>query len=97
MGSMERTVTCNVADISPPDRQSLEGILGGPLAANQQVLIVAYTPGVEPDEATRNQALDEINAMIAAADARAKALGISAEEADAAVEEAMREIRRRPQ
>jgi hypothetical protein len=69
--------------------------MGGALDEGQQVLIMAFTPEVERDETSRTRAMDEIDQMVASADAQAKALGITAEEADAAVEEAMQHIRGR--
>jgi hypothetical protein len=53
---METTITRNVQEIAADDRRALEGLLASPLAEDQQVFILAYTPGEPPNDAVRAQA-----------------------------------------
>src|SRR5438128_1151946 len=47
----------NVKDLQAHGKRWLEDVLGGHLKENQQVFIMVFNPDVEPDEATRRQAL----------------------------------------
>lgn len=85
----------NVRDIPPDEKHSLEHILGEPLRDDQKVCIMAFAPSNAPDEETRRAALERLHRFLDEAEQRAAALGISSEEADAAVEEAMQHVRRR--
>lgn len=85
----------NVKDLQASQKRCLESILGQELRDHQQVFIMAFSAGVEPDEATRRQALAGIKELQAKAEAYANAHGITEEEFDAAVEEAMQHVRRR--
>lgn len=93
--SMETAVTRSVAQFDLEERCALEGILGGPLASNQHVLIMAYTPGEPPDEGIREQAMRRLEQTLARNEAIALSMGVTPAEADNAVAEAMNAIRRR--
>jgi len=90
---METTSFYNVGDIQDDKRRVLEELLGVELNANQQVFIMAFTPGVVPDDATRKAALDNIRTMIASAQQNMQGQSITPDEADTAVDEAMDRIR----
>lgn len=97
MHSMEKEPVAvqNVKDLQANDKRCLEHLLGRQLQANQQVFIMAFTPGLVPDEATRRNALAGIHQIQAKAETHAKAHGITEEEIDAAVDEAMDHVRGR--
>src|SRR5207249_3964395 len=46
----------NVKDLQDGGKRWLENVLGQHLRENQQVFIMVFTPGVEPDEAARRGA-----------------------------------------
>ena len=85
----------NVSDIGGDPRRWLESNLGQPLRENQQVMILVLNVGSEPDEETRRQAREELRAIQAEAAANISAQGVSPEEFDAVVDEAIAEVRRR--
>ncbi len=85
----------NINDIESADRQALEHLLGRPLSADQQVFIMAFTSGETPDAATREQARSRLQETLAATEQHASDAQVTAEEADAAVEEAMQHVRPR--
>jgi len=87
--------TRNVVDLPANDRAALENLLGGPLSTDQTVFILATASGAAPDEATRSAARVRLQKTLSQTASRAAALGISAEEADAAIDEAMTHIRAR--
>jgi type IV pilus biogenesis protein CpaD/CtpE len=89
---MESMTLHNVSEIAESDRAALEHLVGRPLSAEQQVVILTYTPGVA-DETTRAAARESLARTLAAAAQRAAERGVTAEEADAAVDEAMRHVR----
>ena len=72
------------------ERLALEHLLGGPSAEQQQVLIMTFTPGAMPDEAPRAAARVRLERTFAANRQYAVEPAIAADEADAAVAEAIR-------
>ena len=47
----------NVKDLQDGGKRWLENVLGQHLKESQQVFIMVFTPGIEPDEASRRLAL----------------------------------------
>lgn len=76
-------------------RRWLENVLGEHLNENQQVFIMVFTPGMQPDDATRRQALASVKQTMSAVENNLSAAGVSQDEFDAAVDEAMEDVRRR--
>jgi len=93
--NMDAMIAKKVSDIPDAKRALLEELIGRHLGADQQVLIMVVNPIAVPSDATRRQAAAGIRQIIAEARARADAQGITEEEADSAVEEAMAHVRRR--
>ncbi len=93
---MEAITLRNVGDLPSDEKRSLETLLEQPLEEGQRVLIMSFRPGVVPDEAARRQAHATLSATLDEAHRHALKQGISPEEADSAVEEALREARPRP-
>ncbi len=90
---MESNAFRNVGDIQEDEKRILEELLRVELDPKQQVFIMAFTPGVMPDDATRKAALDNIRTMIASAQQNVQDQGITSDEGDAAVDEAMNRVR----
>jgi len=86
----------NVSNLSPTVKQSLEVALGRPLESHQRVFIQVFDPNAVPDEASRRAALAGLQGTFAQTDQFAKEHCVTAEEVDAAVEEAVAHVRRRP-
>ena len=92
---MESTASRNVNELPVPERQAIEGMLGQPLSAEQRVFIMTYTPNAVPDESVREAARAGLQRTFDKVDRYAAEHGIAREEAEAAIEEAMRHVRPR--
>jgi len=92
---METTITKPVKEIPADEKKTLEGMLGASLEAEQQVFILAYTPGRIPSVETRANARRGVEQILSENQAFSQKNGINSTDADEAVAEAMRQIRRR--
>jgi hypothetical protein len=92
---MSAMVTLPVNDIPEPDRRSLENLLGHPLEADQQVFVMVFSAGQLPDEATRRAATARIRQTLAEVDRYRATNGVTDQEVDAAIDEAMHQIHQR--
>jgi hypothetical protein len=92
---MEAMTDRNVNDIPAAERQAIEALLGRSLDADQQVFIMAYTPNAAPSKAVRDAARAGLQKTFATIDEYAKAHGITPAEADAALDEAIEQVRPR--
>jgi hypothetical protein len=92
---MESMVDCNVNDMPAAERKAIESLLGRELDPAQQVFIMAYTPGAASSKAAREAARTSLEETFAKIDEHAMAEGITPEEADAVLDEAMEHIRPR--
>lgn len=92
---MDTTITKPVKEILADEKRTLEGMLGTSLAADQQVFVLAYTPGAIPSDDARENARRGIEAILATNQGFAKDQDVAASEADDAIAEAMRQTRRR--
>lgn len=84
-----------VDDLPPDQRRTLETLLGQKLQTEQYVFILACTPGVSPDENVRQAAHDRIEATLSRAHRHSTAQGVTADQADDILNEAMDNVRRR--
>ena len=84
-----------VNDLQDSGKRWLENVLGQHLKENQQVFIMVFTPGVEPDEASRRQAIASVKQTMTQVEKNLTEAGVTEEEFDAAVDEAMEDVRRR--
>ena len=82
-----------VNEMAGDDRRSVEHLLGQSLQEDQQVYILAFKPGIVPDEATRRRALASMQQTFAKAEQHAQQQGITDAEIDEAVDEATERIR----
>ena len=87
------SVTRNVSEIQAGEKRWLETLLGQQLRENQQVFIMVFTPNVVPDEGTRRAAAARMDQTFEQADAHARDHGVTTDEADTAVQEAMDHVR----
>ena len=85
----------SVKNLQDSGKRWLEDVLGQLLRENQQVFIMVFTPGVEPDEASRRQALASVKQTMTHVEGNLAVGGVTSEEFDAAVDEAMEDVRRR--
>jgi hypothetical protein len=89
------SVTCEASQFGPTEKQFLEKLLGETIAPGEQVFIAKLRPTQVPDEATRRAALERLNQLMDESHRRAVAAGVTQEEAEAAVDEAMEFVRGR--
>jgi len=82
-----------VSDLADADRRTLENLLGHELEASQQVFVMVFSPGQVPDRATRQAAAERIRRTLDEVDRHRAAQGVTDEEVDAAVDEAMVHVR----
>jgi hypothetical protein len=82
------TVTRNVNELASADRLALEHVLGHPLEYGQQI-VIAVVPSAQRTELTREAARASLLKRLQQASDHAASIGISSEQADEAVEEAM--------
>ncbi len=80
-------------EIEGDPRRWVETGLGQQLRQDQRVMVTVLNVGVEPDEETRSRAREELRHIRAEAAANIKAAGVSPEEADAVVDEAIAHVR----
>ncbi len=92
---MDITATRDVKLMPDVEKRSLESLLGASLAPEQHVLILTYTPSVLPTDEARETARRRIALTLAVNQEFAGSQGVSAEEADAAIDEALTQVRRR--
>src|SRR5438067_11337253 len=85
----------SVKDIQATGKRWLEEVLGHHLGDNQQVFIMVFTPGAEPTEAARAQARAGLEQTWERVEKHMQQHGISEAEFDDAVDEAMKQVRRR--
>ena len=85
----------SVKNLQDSGKRWLENVLGQHLKENQQVFIMVFTPGVEPDEASRRQALANVKQTMTQVESNLADGGVAGDEFDAAVDEAMEDVRRR--
>jgi hypothetical protein len=85
----------NVKDIASNERQWLESALKQHLEDNQRVLIMVLSPGVQADEAVREKAMADLKDISRKGAANREAQGVSVEEADRILDEAIEHARKR--
>jgi len=91
-GTMESLVH-HVKDMPPATRRGLEAALGETLLDHQRVYVVVVTPGVEPSDQQRTEALADLRELGKQGTKHRESLGVSVDEANQAVDEAMENIR----
>jgi hypothetical protein len=85
----------NVKDLQDNGKCWLENMLGQHLRENQQVFIMVFTPGVEPDDASRRKALANVKQTMTEVEKNLADQCVTDEQFDAAVDAAMENVRPR--
>jgi hypothetical protein len=93
---MEFVTLHNVQDLPGDAKRSLETLLKQPLEEGQRIFIMTFRSGTVPDEETRRRSHAALCQTLDEADQHAREQRVTAEEADAAVEDAVRQVRPRP-
>jgi hypothetical protein len=93
---METKLSSSVADLSEDQRKLLESLIGQPLGADEVVYWVVMRPGRTPTTADKARALAGMQELFAKADRHFQEQGTTADEFDAAVDEAVRHVRSQP-
>jgi len=83
----------NVKDMPLETRRSFETALGETLCDNQQVYVIVVTPGVEPSDQQRAKAIADLREVGKRGTKHRESLGVSVDEVDQTVDEAMENIR----
>jgi hypothetical protein len=87
--SIQTPVDRTVSDMTPQQRVALVELVGGDLAPDQRIFVLAYRPSVEPSESEKSVARNRIDQLITKAHENAKERGVPPSEIDAAVAEAI--------
>jgi hypothetical protein len=90
------SIVRNVADLEVAQRHWLETTLGQTLRDSQQVFIHVLTPGAMPDAAVKDRALADVQRLAGQAADFRHSHGISDAEAEAALDEALHNVRPDP-
>lgn len=85
----------NVKDLQGTGKQWLEAVLGHHLRENQQVYIMVFTPGIEPDALAKRRGMSAVHGVWDHVDGNLRDQGATGEDFDAAVDDAMEHVRRR--
>ena len=88
-------ITRSVKDIEPGQRRSLQEVIGHELRDDQQVVIRIVTPEAVPDAEKRAQAFADLRRLSEQAAKHCQSLGVTEQEIDEAIDEAMNHVRRR--
>jgi hypothetical protein len=88
------SIARDVKSLESDQRRLYESVVGHALHENQRVIIRVVDLGAESDQETRRAALSRAVEIARQGREAAKAQGITAEEAGAAIDEAIREARR---
>lgn len=87
--SIQTSVDRTVSDITPNQRHAIEELVGGDLAPDQRIFVLAYRPGVEPNEADKSVARSRIDELLTKAHENAKQQDLASAEIEAAIAEAL--------
>ena len=91
---MTKLISRTVADMPPDQRRSFEQAIGEPLQPDERVFFMATRPSAPPDAQTQRQAHDRLTAIMNKVAAYQQAAGIAPDEAEAAVDGVIDDIRR---
>lgn len=76
--------TGTLSDIATNQRHAIEELVEGGLAADQRIFVLAYRPGVEPNEADKSVARNWIDELLTKAHENAKQQDLAPAEIEAA-------------
>ena len=87
------SVIRDVRDIEPAERHVFEALIGHGLAEDQRILVVVLPRGANSDDSVRRRARDEFFELCRQGTENRERLGVSLEEADLILEEALQSVR----
>jgi len=87
------SISRDVKSLESDERRLYESVVGHALGENQRVIIRVVDLEAEPDQATRRAALNRAVEIASQGREAARAQGLTEEEANAAIEEAVRDVR----
>jgi hypothetical protein len=87
--SIQTFVDRTVSDITPNQRHAIEELVGGNLAPDQRIFVLAYRPGVEPNEADKSVARSRIEELLTKAHTNAHQQDFAPTEIEGAIAEAI--------
>jgi hypothetical protein len=90
---METTLFSNVADLSEEQRSAVESMVGRSLQSEDRVFLVVLRTDREPTPEAKARARAKLDQVFAKTDSYGREPGISADDANAAIDQAVREIR----
>jgi hypothetical protein len=93
--SCMESIIRDVKSLESQERQAYELLLGHALQENQRVVVMILNPGAEPDEPVRRKAREEFHDLCREGTEHRQRLAASVEEADQALDEAIRAGRSR--
>jgi hypothetical protein len=88
------SIARDVKNLDSDECRLFESVVGHSLQENQRVIIRVIELGTEPDEASRRAALTRAVEIARQGREAVESQGITAEEADAAIDEAIEAVRR---
>ena len=91
---MDGVAVRDVKQLPSAEKRSLESLVGRPLEDSQQVFILAFTPGIVPSDKARQEALAGLAQTWEKVEQHVQKHPTTEEEFDAAVNEAVENVRR---
>jgi hypothetical protein len=89
------SITRSVKEMEAGQRRSLEQVIGHELQDDQQIVIRILTPEIDPDPEKRARAMADLRRLSEQAAKNCQNLGVTEQEIDEAIDEAMNFVRRR--
>ena len=87
--SIQTSVDRTVSDITPDQRHAIEELVGGDLAPDQRIFVLAYRPGIEPNDPVQSAARSRIEELLTKANENAEQQDLAPAEIEAAMAEAI--------
>ena len=87
--SIQTSVDRTVRDITQKQRHAIEELVGGDLAPDQRIFVLAYRPRVEPTEVDKTAARIQIEQLLRKAHENSARQGLTSSEIDLAISEAI--------
>jgi hypothetical protein len=87
------SVIRDVKDIRPEERHIYETVIGHSLTQDQRILVAVLPSGADRDDSARHRAREEFFELCKQGAENREGLGVSVEEADLMLEEALRAVR----
>lgn len=79
-----------VTDITPAQRDAIEGLVGGNLSSEQRVFVLAYYPNQEPTDSDKFAARESLDRLMKKSHEAITKKGILPADIDDAIDEAIR-------